>query len=731
MTHFRGEGSNGRPEGSSAIPAPQVSRQEKAENDYARSWDPGHCSSRRRTSDFRPPGAGLESRRDGLHALSGENSEVVLRTFVDAFPDPVVLLDRDLTVLMANHRLIESLGLTSREVLGRSVPALLGPEGTRRVEFVRRAIREGEPQRFEDSRAGRRFRNRVFPIRDDAGQVVQVAVIAVDVTESWRAQRLMEREKLFANTMIQTLPGIFYVLDREGRLIQWNRTAEETSGLGPGRLVGADALLAIHKQDRPMVARQLRRALETGEASVEARIRSRNGPPRHFFLTARRMEVDGTFFLVGNGIDLTERKKAETALAESERLLREVIESRSEGLLVTDRNGHVIFMNQGAKDLIGPIGPEMDRMEWARQAGIHRPDRSSRLPTEEMATSRALRGESTNRIELFLQNATVPEGRWIRASGRPLKDPSGQVSRCVVVLEDTTEQKFLGQKLADSRRMESLGTMAGGVAHDFNNILYAMLGFTDLALDLVDPDSKAHGCLEQIRDGGKRAADLVKQILAFSRSVERDKEPLRMQAVLAEALQLIRGSLPAMIEVKAEIDEGCRTVLADATALLQIIMNLCSNAFRAMSERGGRLEIGLTETAVGPEAVELGLDLPAGDYIRLSVRDNGCGMDASTRERIFEPYFTTRKFGEGTGLGLAIAGGLVRAMEGGITVESEPGTGSRFDVLLPVYGFGARSHTDATGFEARSHSDMTGSATARDKHELTGGADDATRSGSR
>jgi CheY-like chemotaxis protein/two-component sensor histidine kinase len=233
--------------------------------------------------------------------------------------------------------------------------------------------------------------------------------------------------------------------------------------------------------------------------------------------------------------------------------------------------------------------------------------------------------------------------------------------------------------------MEAIGTLAGGIAHDFNNILAAMQGYAELTLDDLPEDSPVRGNLEQIMSCTNRATKLVKQILTFSRKdqKEQEKEPLQISSIVKEVLSMLRPSLPATIQICRKIHAESSTVLADPTQIHQVLLNLCTNASHAMREKGGLLEVSLTdvnfesETRIGDEFID------QGSYVKLSVRDSGCGMEKEIIERIFEPFFTTKSVDEGTGLGLSVVHGIIKSHDGAITVTSTPGEGTVFDIYLP------------------------------------------------
>jgi len=258
----------------------------------------------------------------------------------------------------------------------------------------------------------------------------------------------------------------------------------------------------------------------------------------------------------------------------------------------------------------------------------------------------------------------------------------GQITGYVVVARDLTERLHLEAQLRQVQKLQAIGTLAGGIAHDFNNILSAILGYTELALTGVPPTAPVWYNLEQVLIAGRRAKDLVQQILTFSRQGEQEGQPVQLARLVTEALTLLRAALPSTIAIRRELHEEAGTVLADPTQLHQVLMNLCTNAAHAMRDVGGVLTVDLDACEVtAPEAVHP--ELAPGSYLRLMVRDTGHGMPPEIMERIFEPFFTTKGMGEGTGMGLAVVHGIVTKCGGVIAVESAPGHGTIFTVYLP------------------------------------------------
>ncbi len=272
-------------------------------------------------------------------------------------------------------------------------------------------------------------------------------------------------------------------------------------------------------------------------------------------------------------------------------------------------------------------------------------------------------------------------------------DPqTGKPLRIVCAMRDITQQcqmeadkARMEASLRQAQKMEALGALAGGIAHDFNNVLTGILGNAELLRMHFPPlSTEENDSLGQIVAASRRATELVRQILTFSRRGEQTKAPTDLRAVVKEALKFIRAAIPSTIAIRMRLDENCPPVMADSTQIYQVVMNLCVNASHAMLPNPGTLEIALLPVQIEAwhELARVGLN--AGQHVLLKVSDTGCGMDAATRERIFEPYFTTKKKGEGTGLGLTVVHGIILAHNGHITVSSELGKGTTFSIYLPA-----------------------------------------------
>jgi signal transduction histidine kinase len=280
---------------------------------------------------------------------------------------------------------------------------------------------------------------------------------------------------------------------------------------------------------------------------------------------------------------------------------------------------------------------------------------------------------------------------WVKSTISPIRSSDGEITHLLSIKQDNTQLKKLEQDKQQleeivhrAQRLETIGTLAGGIAHEFNNLLTPIVGHAELAMQDVQKESQPYESLENILKAANRAKDLVLQMLAFGRKMDQQKEPIEIGFVITEALQLLRPSLPKIIQFKVELEQNCAPVMADATQIHQILMNLCTNAFHAMEQQGGTLTIKLAQVQLD-EIILKELKLGQSEnFVKLTVADTGLGMAADTRARIFEPFFTTKEVGKGTGLGLAVVHGIVESHGGVITVDSVLNQGTTFEIFLPT-----------------------------------------------
>ena len=272
---------------------------------------------------------------------------------------------------------------------------------------------------------------------------------------------------------------------------------------------------------------------------------------------------------------------------------------------------------------------------------------------------------------------------WIEVNKVPLRDQSGKIVGILSTAENITRELDLEKQLLQSQKMEAIGTLAGGIAHDFNNILTSIINSTELAIGDVPADSQTASDLERALKAARRGGRVVKQILAFSKPSQEGFRPTDLTSVITEVIGLMEVSLPGNIELRSHISPDAGIILADPTQLYQAAMNLCTNAFQALREQGGRLQIRLERSILNQEEAQA-LNLKEGCHVQLTVSDDGPGIPAEIIDKIFDPFFSTKDKTEGTGLGLAVVHGIVKAHQGGVKVESEPGRGTTFRLYFPV-----------------------------------------------
>ncbi len=505
---------------------------------------------------------------------------------------------------------------------------------------------------------------------------------------------------------IGSISESFALFDRNERLVLANTRFREFHGGGDLIRPGA----ALEDVLRADTARSSIELQMTPEAWIERRLAQYRNPGAPFELVlaggriirvSDRRTSQGGYVSVGT--DITDKKAAEKLL--EDRLA--AIEASLDGIAILDRQGRFRYLNRNHAALHGYDSAEQligESWRLLYEADEQRRFEQSILPR--LHGTKSWRGEATGRRR---DGTTFPQ----ELSLTSLDDDS-----LVCVVRDASERRRADEERARlleqfhfAQRSEAIGRLAGGIAHDFNNILGIMTGFTELSqLDLGDEHPvKAH--LDKVLSAGRRAKSLVQQILAYSRQSGSNRQPLRIDLLLKETSSLLRATLPTTIRLSKRIGGAGTLVMADASQIDQIVMNVCVNAMHAIGDRRGSIELCLEDHLVdgeaeaapaamlgGPSAMPMRIgkgsngtanrmwcgQFSGGRYLRLAVKDDGCGMDAATLKRIFDPFFTTKPTGTGTGLGLAAVLGIVSEHSGAISVETEPGVGTTFELYLPA-----------------------------------------------
>ncbi len=512
------------------------------------------------------------------------------------------------------------------------------------------------------------------PMFSQDGQVTGVLGIYRDITEGKTAQEALSESEARYRGVIENMRDVFYRTDERGVVVMVSPSAVKLLGYDCleemlGKHVG---LYWMYPEQRQEMLRSLREAGVVRD--YEVTIKKRDGSPVAVSVTSTFRQDDHGNILGIEGVirDITERKQAE---GEHTRLVA-AIGQAAEGIVIIDKNWTVDYVNPAIERISG-----FDRSEIiGRHLSVLECPKNDRTVYADILNKLGAGRIWSDRLTNMRKDGSFYE---VELTASPIRNNSSAVIGYVGIYRDITRQVKLEKELQQAKKMEAIGTLAGGIAHDFNNILAAIVGYTEIAQFKIARDNPIRSNLDQVLSASRRAADLIRQILAFSRRTEQVRQPLRIDSIVAEALKLLHPSLPATIEIRQDIamgpDRG--VILADPTEIHQVFMNLCTNAAHSMRARGGVLSVSLRDMIVDDSLYP---DLEAGPYVCLSVKDTGQGIDSVVMERIFDPFFTTKGVGEGTGLGLSVVQGIVKAYGGAITVESEPGRGASFNVFFPA-----------------------------------------------
>ncbi len=616
------------------------------------------------------------------------------RSFRDMMESPhegVWRVDARGTTLEANACMARMLGLEPHELVGRSCFDFVPPDWAERASEVWARALSGESLRT-DFCLRRRDGSEIYVVaanhveRDDRGRVTGVLGLFVDVSEQRRAEaEAREAASLLEAALESTADGLL-IVDRAGRIVRFNERFARMWRIPQDILASRDDGRAIgfvlsQLEDPGAFEAKIRQLYASPEAESFDTLRFRDG--RIFERYSVPQRVRGAVVgRVWSFRDVTDRERAETERRQAVEREATIAQNLDTALFtfVLGRDRRISrydYFSLGAQALYGVPAAALgeDPEFWIRR--VHPDDLRDVV---QPALERVLGLHGTT-IE-FRYQASRDLWRWHRARFTPRRGPEGTV--VVDGLEtDVTERVALEEQLRHAQKMEAIGQLAGGVAHDFNNILTAVLGYADLLLRRLAPADPRHHAAEEIRKGGERAAALTRQLLAFSRRAAAQPRIVDLNAALRDLAPMISRIVGEDIALDLELCEEAPSVRIDLAQLEQVIVNLVVNSRDAMPG-GGRITIGTGRATQGAGGREPAAGaLPAGGCVRLTVRDTGTGIAPEVLPRVFEPFFTTKEPSHGTGLGLATVYGIVEQHHGRIQVRSAPGQGATFEILLP------------------------------------------------
>ncbi|MCB2216899.1 MAG: PAS domain S-box protein [Desulfobulbaceae bacterium] len=627
--------------------------------------------------------------RDLTARKQQEQQIAALGEMLDAAPVAVLLHDHDGKLIFANHAACIMHGYDNRETfMERNLREFMVPE--MRASFPQRIkqISEKNELRFESTHVHRDGSH--FPVDvivrliDWEGQRAYLA-IKVDISEQQKAQEAITHSNELLRYIIEHANSAIAVHDCDLRYVYVSKNYLEQYKVSESEVIGKHHYEVF--PDLPQKWRDVHQKALQGEISGS----ERDAYPRENgsiewtrWSCLPWFEPDGAIggFIVYTEV-ITDRVRAEEALRESEEYLRAMISAAPMAIISTDVEGVVQSWNIAAQRIFG----------WSEDEVYgHSPPFFSAKQQEEFFRLRqhVIRGETLSKID---QTRTRRDGSPVEVSlsAAPIYDAAGNVSGMLAMIEDISSYKRTKQErddlqaqLIQAQKMESIGRLAGGVAHDYNNMLGVILGYTEMALEKLYEDDPLHKDLSEVLKAAERSADITRQLLAFSRQQTIAPKMLDFNEAIAKLKSMIRRLIGEDIEFIWHPGSDLWPIYMDPVQVDQILINLCVNARDAIADIG-TISIETDKTTIDEEYCRNHYDFIPGDFVSLSITDNGCGMDRQTRDKLFEPFFTTKVRGKGTGLGLATVYGILKQNNCFINVYSEPGQGSTFTIYFPRY----------------------------------------------
>ena len=628
-----------------------------------------------------------------------EESESRFRSLFANIPDPVFIHDADDgRVVLANEPACAVYGYTLEEIVALYPRDFDTPDQAEDVPARIKKLNSTGHLVFESrhrTREGRTFAVEVHSRITVFGDRKVMITVCRDIDQRRRSEEELRAMGHKLKLAMDAAEEGLWEWNLKTDQIHCDETALRMTGYdhdglqgGPGK--GSWWMEQIHPDDTDEIEARMKQYLE-GETSGYTgvfRFRHRNGDYIWVRSDGRifSRDMDGNpEVVIGINRDVTEHWKGREELRASEEKFRAILENIGMGVALISQDMQVLETNRWIR-------------EWFPRTAFGQGNLCYHLfnepstpgPCDKCPVLKTFRDGGVH--DTLSGETKAGEGRTFRIVSSPIRDRDGNVSAAIEIVEDVTERLSLEKQLHHVQKMESIGTLAGGIAHDFNNILGIILGYTELALFKAAEGSLQHTHLQRVMDAVIRGKDLASQILAFSRQDEQERKPIDLVSIVKDALKLLRATIPSTVEIRSNLRVETATILGDPTQIHQILLNLCTNAGHAMQDNGGLLEIALDEERIASSSLEEFNELHAGIHYRLTVRDTGVGMDKEILDRIFDPYFTTKKPDEGTGLGLAVVHGIISGHGGAVRVHSEPGKGTTFRLFFP--GFEAEAMSE-------------------------------------
>ncbi|MCB2187847.1 MAG: PAS domain S-box protein [Deltaproteobacteria bacterium] len=643
-----------------------------------------------------------ESRLAAEEGLSARTAE--LDSFFANSLDLLCIADLDGYFRRLNTQWERVLGYPLAELTGRQFMELVHPDD---VAATQKAVNDLARHKKVLSFVNRyRARDGSYRWIEWNSQALDGVIYAAarDITERKQmAEALWESQQRFRRIVETSHDGVWEI-DENLRTVFVNDRMAEMLGVTPGEMLGREVDEFVHPEEREDTRERLHTRRQGVREGYERRLLAPDGREIWTLVSAApKFAPDGAFrgsFAIYS--DITARKTTELAIRDSRMRLAQVIEFLPDATFVIDTAGKVLMWNRAMEELTGiPAADILGQGDYAYALpfyGARRPvliDLVLRPDQEFAGRYRSFSDQGGHLFsETFLESFRGRSRVHLWNTASRLLGTQGEVIGAIESIRDISDWRELEEErskmeaqLRQAQKMEAIGTLAGGIAHDFNNILGAILGYAELAQSQVSPEEKVFTHLAHVLAAAERARRLVRQILTFSRKVEQDLRPLNLNEAVRQAVQILVPTLPKMIRLELQLAGEPWLVNADLGQMQQVLLNLASNASDAMPE-GGRVVVETRNVEVSEGEAAPAPDMNPGRYLLLAVTDFGQGMDAATRDQIFNPFFTTKEVGRGTGLGLSTVYGIVKSHGGHISCQSEPGRGTTFLLYLPAAGAG-------------------------------------------
>jgi len=637
--------------------------------------------------------SGLKSLKEIENRKLIETSEKSHKSILKTAMDGYWLTDTKGRLLEVNDSYCRMSGYSEDDLLMMHISDLEDTENFQLVtQHIQKVISQGS-DRFESKH--HRKDGTVFDVEvslqflpEKDGQIV---CFLRDITERKLAEvALKNSERKWRNILINT-PQIGIALNRNAEIVFTNEYFMKLTGWEEQEMLGRDwfdmfipdnVREEVRGVFKTVMSRKDTHGLSSYANEIIAKDRTlRNVAWSNVLTKDSQGEIVDVTCL---GIDLTERRRAEEELKRSEETYRLLVENQTDLVVKVDLEGRFLFVSPSYCRMFGKKEHELLGENFMPL--VHEEDKEP--------TAKAMEALFSPPYTVYVeQRVMTKEGwRWLAWVDTAVLDKSGSVNEIIGVGRDLTDKKraeeeqlMLETQLQQSQKMESIGTLAGGIAHEFNNMLAIIIGNNELIMEELPQGSLARESTEEIQIAGLRAKDVVKQLLTFSRQDDVVKKVMDFKFVVEKSMKLIRSSTATNIKIEQNLSADTYPVMGNDTQINQVLINLCNNAIDALPEKGGIITIELLNETIDMQQIQHQTKLPPGQYAKLMVRDNGIGMDTEILGRIFEPYYTTKVIGEGTGIGMAVVHGIVERHGGAIIVDSKSGRGTTFTIFFPAH----------------------------------------------